>query len=119
MEEENRTDWMKLGNRIAEMRIARGVTQMELAEKTGLSLTYIGYLEQGKRRGTFHTYLQIVLALGFSLNDLVTTDLDNDLAKCLVWELTRVLSACGADEQESVRQIIQDMVRMIRLFRSE
>ena len=44
--EGSRIDWRRLGNRIAEMRMARGVTQMELAEMIGLSPTYIGYIEQ-------------------------------------------------------------------------
>ena len=43
--DEIKIDWRQVGNRIAEMRMARGVTQLYLAEKTGLSETYIGYLE--------------------------------------------------------------------------
>ena len=52
----NGIDWQMLGNRIAEMRISRGITQMELAEMTGLSLTHIGYIEQGKRHGKLRLY---------------------------------------------------------------
>ena len=41
--EERRIDWFKLGNRISEMRLARGVTQMELAEKTLSDLKFRWY----------------------------------------------------------------------------
>ena len=44
--EEYRVDFRKLGNRIADMRLSRGITQFQLAEKTGHSRVYIGYIEQ-------------------------------------------------------------------------
>ena len=117
--EESRIDWLRLGNRIAEMRMARGLTQMDLAEKTGLSVTYIGYIEQGKRHGKFETYVQIVAAMGYSLNDLMVMELDSDLTDYLGWELSSVLSACDENKQESIVRIVRDMVQMIRLFHND
>ncbi|MBR3334822.1 MAG: hypothetical protein IKG23_11075 [Clostridia bacterium] len=35
--EENRINWRVLGNRIADMRMSRGISQIRLAELTGLS----------------------------------------------------------------------------------
>ena len=117
--DEIKIDWRQVGNRIAEMRMARGVTQLYLAEKTGLSETYIGYLEQGKRHGKISTYLLIVTALGFTLNDLVTVELKNELSDCLAWELSRALSACGTDERESIMRIVREMTYVIHLFHAE
>ena len=39
-----------LGNKITRMRMARNMTQFQLAELTGLSEVYIGYIERGQRR---------------------------------------------------------------------
>ena len=117
--DEIKIDWRQLGNRIAEMRMARGVTQLYLAEKTGLSETYIGYLEQGKRHGNFDSYLHIVTALGLTLNDPVTVDLTNDPSDHLAWELSRALSACGTDEQESIMRIVREMAHVIHLFHAD
>ena len=114
-----RIDWRKLGNRVAEMRIERGLTQMELAEMTGLSVTYIGYLEQGKRHGKLETYLQLVTVMGYSMNDLTAAQLSNNLTECLVWEITRALSGCGADKKDLIVQIVRDMVRVIHIFRAD
>ena len=116
--EGNRIDWRKLGNRIADMRIARGITQQWLAEKTGLSETYIGYLEQGKRHGTLDTYLQIVEELGYSLNDLIADDLQTDLTATLAWELSKAMASCKNNEQESILRIIRDVTNIIQLFSS-
>ena len=45
-------NWLQIGSKVAEMRRSRNMTQQQLAELTGLSDVYIGYLEQGKRHGT-------------------------------------------------------------------
>lgn len=117
--EEQRIDWQKLGNRIAEMRMMRGITQMELAERIGVSVTYIGYIEQGKRRATFETCLQIVSFLGYSLNDLMARDLPGVSMHLLASEITEALSDCGEEKQEFILRIVRDLLEMIRLFHSE
>ncbi len=113
--DEMKLDSRILGNRVADMRISRGLTQFQLAELTGLSRVYIGYLEQGKRCGTILTYLDIVSVLGYSLNDLVGggfSDPDTELMS----ELSLALMDCSGDEKESVVRIFREMLKMIRMF---
>ena len=117
--EGNGIDWMMLGKRIAEMRMARGLTQMDLAEKLGLSPNYIGYIEQGKRHAKFETYVQIVSAMGYSLNDLFLPEIRNSLSDCLAWEISAALSDCREDKRETIIRIVRDMVQMIRLFHGD
>lgn len=116
--DENRMIWCRLGNRIAEMRMSRGITQFQLAEMTGLSRVYIGYIEQGKRCATILTYLDIVTVLGYSLNDLVKEDLSDSTPE-LVSELSSALTGCSADERESIVRIFREMLHMIRMFRGD
>ena len=116
--EEKRIDWRVLGDRIADMRISRGVTQFQLAEMTGLSRVYIGYIEQGKRSATILTYLDIVTALGYTLNDLVREE-SPDMVQLLASDLCRTLSCCNADEKESIVRIFREMLNMIRMFRED
>lgn len=116
--ERNEIDWMMLGKRIAEMRMARGFTQMDLAEKLGLSPNYIGYIEQGKRHAKFETYVHIVSALGYSMNDLFLPEIRNSLSDCLAWEITSALSECKEEKRESIVRIVREVVNMIRLFRN-
>lgn len=114
--DETKLDSRILGTRIADMRISRGLTQFQLAEMTGLSRVYIGYIEQGKRCATLLTYLDIVSVLGYSLNDLVRggiSDPDSELLS----ELNIALMDCSGDEKESVVRIFREMLKMIRLFR--
>ncbi len=116
--EENRVDFRKLGNRIADMRLSRGITQFQLAEKTGHSRVYIGYIEQGKRKGTILTYLEIVTALGYTLDDLVR-DSWPDPVPDLVLELNDALFDCSKEEQESIVRIFRELLHMMRMFRRE
>lgn len=97
------------------MRISRGLTQFQLAELTGLSRVYIGYLEQGKRCGTILTYLDIVSVLGYSLNDLVGGSFSNSDSE-LISELGLALSDCHGDEKELIVRIFKEMLKMIRMY---
>lgn len=43
------TAWTELGQVIREVRVAAGLTQEELAERSGLHWTYVSQIETGKR----------------------------------------------------------------------
>lgn len=58
----------KLGTRIEELRKKKGLTQEELAEKTGLHRAYFWDIEQG-RNVSIKTIYKIAKALGVSLSD--------------------------------------------------
>ena len=113
---ENREVWRKLGSKIAEMRRSRRITQAELAEMTGLSESYIGFLEQGIRNGTILTYLDIVTVLGYSLNDLVDVH-RAEIPPELALELSDFFTACTMDERTSIVRIFREMLNMIRTLR--
>ncbi len=113
--DEMKLDSRILGNRVADMRISRGLTQFQLAELTGLSRVYIGYIEQGKRCATLLKYLDIVSALGYSLNDLVCGSLSDPDTE-LLSELGVALTDCSGDEKESIVRIFREMLKMIRMY---
>lgn len=59
-----------LGERLKELRIKRGFTQEQLAEKTGLSVTFVGLIERGVNIPSVKTCNKIARALGVSLDEL-------------------------------------------------
>ena len=68
-------DMRKLvGRNAARIRRERGMTQEELAEKSGLSQQYLSGLEQGRRNPTIVTIYEIALALEVSHVKLVQPD---------------------------------------------
>ena len=96
----------------------RGITQVQLAEMTGLSRVYIGYLEQGKRRGPIHILFKIVTALGYTLDDLFREKLD-DPAVELLRDISGTLDDCNTDQKESITQILRGLLHMIRIVCGE
>lgn len=68
-------DMRKLvGRNAARIRKERGLTQEQLAERSGLSQQYLSGLERGRRNPTIVTLYEIAAALGVSHVDLVLPD---------------------------------------------
>lgn len=60
-----------VGQNVAQLRKRAGMTQEDLAAKSGFSQQYLSGLEQGKRNPTVVTLFEIAQALGVSHVDLV------------------------------------------------
>jgi helix-turn-helix family protein len=58
-----------INNQIRDLRIAKKITQQELAEKTNLSVPYISQIENSHRSISLETFIKIVRALEISLSD--------------------------------------------------
>ena len=58
------------GQRVRELRKARGFSQEELAHRAGLHYTYVGGIERGERNPALINIGKIAAALGVSLADL-------------------------------------------------
>ena len=110
-------DWMSLGNKIMRMRVGRNMTQFQLAECAGLSEVYIGYLEQGKRRAALGTYIKIVNALGYTLDDLLSEYLTN--RDTIAIDLHSLLEDCRHEERKLILQLMKDMISLVHIQRTE
>ena len=60
----------QFGERVRELRRARGLSQEELAFKAGVHRTYLGGIEQGTRNPALNNIAAIAKALGVSLPEL-------------------------------------------------
>ena len=68
-------DMRKLvGRNAARIRKEKGLTQEQLAEKSGLSQQYLSGLERGRRNPTIVTIYELASALGVSHIDLMRPD---------------------------------------------
>ncbi len=63
---------MKLQDRLKEVRSVRDLTLKELAERTGLSVSYLSDLERGKTIPPLRTLETLAVALGMTVIDLLT-----------------------------------------------
>ena len=60
----------RFGERVRELRLARGLSQEELAFKAGMHRTYLGGIERGERNPALKNISAIAEALGISLSTL-------------------------------------------------
>ena len=60
-----------IGKRIKEVRKQRSLTQADLAELTGMSNSYISYIETAKKQACLESLVQISNALGVTVDELL------------------------------------------------
>jgi len=63
-----------VGRNVRRIRTAQGLTQEQLAERSGFSQFYISSLETGRRNPTIVSLFELAQALGVSHMDLVAPD---------------------------------------------
>lgn len=50
-------DYSKIGARICQVRKLKGLSQIELAKKCGISLSFMGHIERGTRKMSMDTFV--------------------------------------------------------------
>lgn len=67
-------DYFALGRRVRAWRRQYHMTQSELAEMAGLSLSFLGHIERGTRKASIETLVNIADALKTSPDNLLAHD---------------------------------------------
>lgn len=62
--------YKELGQRIVEARKKKGMSQEQLASKSEIDRSHMGFIEQGRRKPTLSTLYKIADTLGVSLEQL-------------------------------------------------
>lgn len=70
---------MDIGYKIKELRVAKGLTQEELADRAELSKGFISQLERDLTSPSISTLEDILLCLGISVADFFTEDADEQI----------------------------------------
>ena len=69
----------ELGKRIRQQRILAQMTQEKLAERAGISLSFLGHIERGTRKASLDTLVKLCHALKVSPRVLLQDSLEDDL----------------------------------------
>lgn len=98
----------EVGQRIMERRKKMGMTQEELAERSGLTTQFVSYAESGKRASRPENLMKIAAVLGVSTDYLLTGGIiDKD--KLL---LSDKLDKLGAEEVRIIESIIDECISL-------
>lgn len=60
----------QIGRRIVEGRKAKGMSQEQLAQESGIDRSHMGFIEQGRRKPTVSTLFKISQSLKITLEQL-------------------------------------------------
>ena len=64
-------DYYKIGQRVRMLRRAQDLSQEELAERVGISVTHMSHIETGNTKLSLPVFLQLSQVLGVGTDDLL------------------------------------------------
>ena len=76
-----------VGKRVRQLRLQRCLTQEQLAERAGISTSFLGHIERGSRKLSLDSFCRIARALDCTANDLLPMEGGN--ARLSALELLR------------------------------
>ena len=102
-----------LGERIYEARKKRKMTQSDLAEKAGISNTYLSHIENGSKNMSMDTFIDIANALGVTADELL---IDNISSKDLHYSdrLFESLIGCSNYEKKVILEVVDALKDALR-----
>ncbi len=71
-------NYKDLGARVKRLRRELNVTQEQLAEKVGISTSFLGHIERGTRVASLETFVALCNALNVSADDLLQGSIVSD-----------------------------------------
>ena len=72
-------NYKELGRRVRQQRVICGMTQEELAEKSGISCSFVGHIERGEKKFSIGTLVALCNAMKVSPNYLLQDSVDVDV----------------------------------------
>ncbi len=106
-------DYVSIGNRIKEIRIAKGWTQAKLAEESGVEPSNISHIERAATKLSLPTMVNIANALGVSLDEIAYGSLVKS-SHVSVKMIEDILADCSPDELKSLAEVIKTTKFVLR-----
>lgn len=98
-----------VGQRIRVLRIRRGLTQEELAEKADLHTTYIGQIERGEKNMTITSMDKILEALDVPFSEFFEHFDSRDSRESIASKCYTLISGKDKPQQEIIYRILRDI----------
>jgi transcriptional regulator with XRE-family HTH domain len=97
-----------IGQRIKNYRKEQGLTQEELAEKSGLHSTYIGKVERNEKGITIETLIKITDALGITVEELFRYLQPNkqNQDEDIMYQIVNKLQSKSVEQQKKILSLI-------------
>lgn len=106
-------DYISIGNRIKELRIAKGWTQAKLAEESDVEPSNISHIERAATKLSLPTMINIANALNVTLDEIAYGSLvkSSHISKKIINE---ILSDCSPEELKALAEVIKTTKLVLR-----
>lgn len=124
-------DYGKIGMRIRQVRRAKGWSQGELAERCGISMSFLGHIERGSRIMSMETFANICAALESGADELLWGLAGSDSKAVLdMWNLPDKRkqkgkaenadrqAECGMQEKEAGKKNADSYAMYVKIMKS-
>lgn len=101
-------DYYKIGQRIRKYRKSQGMTQDDLAERSGLSAAHLSHIENGSTRISLAALMNITEALGITPDDVLIDDVDPAESR-MAGEIQQIIQSGTESENEFMRDMLGSM----------
>lgn len=106
-------DYISIGNRIKEIRTAKGWTQAKLAEKSNIEPSNISHIERAATKLSLPTLVSIANALEVTLDEIVYGSLIKS-AHISFKMIDEILCDCSPEELKSIAEVIKTTKSVLR-----
>ena len=110
--------WLNLGQRIANLRRSKGISQLCLAEMADISKEHLSNLERGNKLPSAKTLAQIASALDVSLDTLIGVDNSHSHIE-IDAQLQSLLNTYSIAEKDALLAIFRDIDRFSAIVKAK
>lgn len=98
-------DYYAIGQRIRKVRKARGLSQEELAEKIGISVTHMSHIETGNTKLSLPVFVELADTLEVRTDDLLS-DNSPTARSVSIDAIIRTLDTCTTQQIKIIEDIL-------------
>ena len=106
-----------IGERVRKARLSKHLTQQQLAEAVGISVSFLSNIENGRQSMNLRTLIDITNALDVSADSLIR-DVPGSVSQ-IAEEIVRELASCSQKEREAILQLVQVMKKTFSGLRDD
>ncbi len=103
-------DYFKIGQKIRKYRKSLGLSQEQLAEQAGISVTHMSHIETGNTKLSLPVFVALARALNVQTDDLLTDIPDG--RSIALHEVADILGTCTTKQV----RIIADLVKAVKII---
>ena len=101
-----------IGERIATLRRAAGMTQAELAERVGSTAAVLSRVETGRELASVQRMIEIAGALGCELPDLVATTREaSDPREAVIAEVAALVRGSSIEDAQRAGDVVRALLK--------